>query len=456
MEQEYIEIDLKETLEKVIKRWKLISLITIISASLCFYIVSNFVPPVYQANTTLFIGKEQSSLGISLSELQVFNQLIDDYKQLIGTRLVIDQTISNLKLNMSIITFRKSLSVTSIENSRLFTVSFRHKDPQIAADVANELAKQLTIVAAEIVEVKNIRIIDKALAPDKTVAPRVALYTALAGIFGFIFSLLIILIQNLLKNKVQEEDDVEKLTKQPIKGIIPKFPKNAKQLITLNSPPTYIDESYKMLRTNLFYRIADNESSAILLTSSSVGEGKSTTISNLAVSIAQSGKRVLLMDTDLRHPTIHKIFEIDPIPGLTSIVFKDMDIHEVIKHIEGVDGLDILTSGVIPQSPSELLDSNTFRNLLETMKKSYDVILLDTPPILSVTDTLVLSKFVDGVLIVVAAGQTKKSDISNIRKLFRKVEANITGFILVKSGRKGIVDYYNHYHNHDKKVTKNS
>lgn len=452
MEQEYIEIDLKETLGKVVARWKLILLITLISSSLCYYVVSTYIPPVYQANTTLFIGKEQSSLGISLSELQVFNQLIDDYKQIIGTRLVIEQTISNMKLDMSMVAFRKSLSVTSIENSRLFTVSFRHTNPQLAADVANELAKQLTIAASEIVEVKNIRIIDKALPPEKTVAPRVALYTLLAGIFGFFMALLLILVQNLMNNKIQEEEDIEKIIRQPIKGIIPKFPKNSKQLLTMHEPPIYIDESYKMLRTNLFYRMSENERKVMLMTSALAGEGKSTTISNLAVSIAQSGKKVLLIDTDLRHPTLHKIFEVDPIPGFTNIIYKDVELVNAIIHVNGVEGLDIITSGRLPQSPSEIFDSMDFRGMLEALKEKYDIILLDTPPILSITDSLIISKSVDGILVVVAAGQTRKSDINNVNKLCRKIEVDIEGYIMVKSSRKGIKDYYNHYYNKDQRA----
>lgn len=226
MENDYQEINIKEILRAIIKKIWLIVLLMIIGATIAHYITVNYIVPTYQANTVLFIGREENiinGVGLSLNDLYINDQLFIDYQQLAGTRLVVDEVRKNLKTDISFEDFRRSMDVYTIGKSRLFGVSFKSSDPEFAAAASNELAKQITLAAAKIVNVQNIRIIDKAIVPTKQIAPNSMMNTVVAGFLGVFLGLLIIFIQVLFDNTIKSEEDVERLTKLPIIGVIPKF-----------------------------------------------------------------------------------------------------------------------------------------------------------------------------------------------------------------------------------------
>ncbi|PKM96266.1 MAG: hypothetical protein CVU84_00695 [Firmicutes bacterium HGW-Firmicutes-1] len=226
MDDQYKEMDLVEIINFILNKWWILMLFSAISASLTLFINVEYIQPVYEAETTLFIGKEKNNigeLGISLSEFEVKNKLVVDYKQIVGTRLVVEEVIQNFKLQMTLEEFRESLFVNTIEDSRFFTVGFKNTDPVLAANISNELAKQLTIVAAEIVDVESIRIIDMAIIPMEPISPNKIMYTLIAGIVGFMMGLLFLFIQLLLNNTIKKEEDIEKLIGLPVIGTIPKF-----------------------------------------------------------------------------------------------------------------------------------------------------------------------------------------------------------------------------------------
>ena len=168
-----------------------------------------------------------------------------------------------------------------------------------------------------------------------------------------------------------------------------------KSLITLNDPKSPVSEAYRMIRTNLEYTNIDKKNKTILFTSSKTKEGKSTTIVNLALTIANNNKKVILIDCDLRKPRIHKLFKLSNNKGVSSIIIKQDIFNEVIQPISEVPGLHILTSGPIPPMPSELISSERMNNLLQNLKEHFDYILIDAPPLLSVTDETILSRSVD-------------------------------------------------------------
>lgn len=218
----------------------------------------------------------------------------------------------------------------------------------------------------------------------------------------------------------------------------------SKQLITHYEPKSYASECFKMLRTNLNFINIDQEQKVFIVTSSTKDEGKSTTICNLAISYAQEGKKVLLVDCDLRKSTVHKMFGLPQIPGLTELLSNSKDGANAVKRLEDFKNLDVIPAGQFPPSPADLLGSKTTASFFEIIRSKYDVILLDTPPILHVTDAAVLSRFVDGVVLVVAEGESKKDAVVESVNAFRKVNANILGIIKTKveSSKK---DYY-YYH----------
>lgn len=206
-------------------------------------------------------------------------------------------------------------------------------------------------------------------------------------------------------------------------------------------PKAIASESYRTLRTNIQYSSFDKEYRVILVTSSEPGEGKSTTSGNLALSLAQGDKKVILVDCDLRKPSLHKKFKISNLYGLSDVLIGK----ETLEDASSKKGnLTILTAGKIPPNPSEMLASNAMTNLIEELKESFDYIILDTPPVQAVTDSQILSTKADGTILVVRAEKTKKDSVQNSISLLKKVNANIIGTVLngVDNSRHKYYYYY--------------
>lgn len=198
--------------------------------------------------------------------------------------------------------------------------------------------------------------------------------------------------------------------------------------IVEQEPKSIPAESYRTLRTNIQYSSFDNPYQTIVVTSSEPGEGKSTTSGNLALCLAQGDKRVILIDCDLRKPSIHKKFKISNIVGLSDVIIGKEELSTAVhRHNKN---LIVLTSGKIPPNPSEMLSSKAMSKLLEGLKKEFDYIILDTPPVQAVTDSQILSTKADGTILVIRAERTKKESVHNAVNLLKKVNANIIGTVL--------------------------
>jgi capsular exopolysaccharide synthesis family protein len=195
------------------------------------------------------------------------------------------------------------------------------------------------------------------------------------------------------------------------------------------NPKSTSSEAYRKLRTNIQFSSIDSQIQTIMIASALSGEGKTTTIGNLAVTYAQEGKKVLLMDTDLRKPAVHRMFNVPNHVGLTSVLSSQYKVTEVLRET-GVEGLHVLSSGPIPPNPSEMIGSRKMTALLEDLKEEYDVILFDTPPVLAVTDALIISSLCDGVILVVSAGKAKKDLVKKAKAHLEHVNARILGAVL--------------------------
>ena len=198
--------------------------------------------------------------------------------------------------------------------------------------------------------------------------------------------------------------------------------------IVEKEPKSIASESYRTLRTNIQYSSFDKKYQTIVVTSSEPGEGKSTTSGNLALCLAQGDKKVILIDCDLRKPSIHKKFKISNIVGLSDVIIGKEELSSAVHRHN--NNLIVLTSGKIPPNPSEMLSSKAMVNLLEALKKEFDYIILDTPPVQAVTDSQILSTKADGTILVVRAERTKKDAVNNAVSLLKKVNANIIGTVL--------------------------
>ncbi|SHF21735.1 CpsD/CapB family tyrosine-protein kinase [Alkalibacter saccharofermentans] len=213
-------------------------------------------------------------------------------------------------------------------------------------------------------------------------------------------------------------------------------------IVTQLDPKSAISEAFRNLRTNVHYTNIDNQVNLLQITSSVQGEGKSTITANYGVTLAQSGKKVLIVDCDLRRPQIHKIFNISNTNGLSNVLVGDNKMDKNIKDTK-VPNLFVLTSGPIPPNPSEMLDSKRMRELILSLKDHFDMILLDSPPIMPVTDGLILSQIVDGTIVIVSLGSTERDALKKTMDSLEKIGANILGTVINKASSKA--GYYVNY-----------
>ncbi|QAA32013.1 CpsD/CapB family tyrosine-protein kinase [Clostridium manihotivorum] len=218
-----------------------------------------------------------------------------------------------------------------------------------------------------------------------------------------------------------------------------------KNLISLVSNKSRGAEAFRTLRTNIQYSSLDEKMRVIVITSSSPSEGKSTVISNLASSMAQAGKKVLLIDCDFRRPTVHKKFGIPNSKGLANIIIGENKIEECLKSTE-IKNLYILTCGTLPPNPSELLGSKAMTKYLNEFKEIFDVVLIDAPPVLAVTDAQILSVNADGTLLVASYGKTEKKAIIKSKEMLDKVGSKLIGVVLNMVPSKANEYYYSKYY----------
>ena len=228
-------------------------------------------------------------------------------------------------------------------------------------------------------------------------------------------------------------------------------------LITINNPKNPAAEAYRVIRTSVQFAQAGKELKTIAITSCTPNEGKSMTVANLAIVLTQAGKSVLIMDCDMRNPTVHKNFNLSNKVGLSSCISMGTAVADAVQET-GIEGLDALTSGVIPPNPSELLGSERMQNILQRAKEEYDYVLIDTPPVMPVTDALIVSRFVDGMILVIASAEVKVEMAREVKNQLVNAGANILGVVLnkVRSEHHGYGYGYYYYYGHDGEKHKKS
>lgn len=215
------------------------------------------------------------------------------------------------------------------------------------------------------------------------------------------------------------------------------------ELVTISEPRSAVSEAYRTLRTNLDFASLDQACKTLVVTSAGVGEGKSTTLANLAVVSAQAGRRVILVDADLRRPTLHQVFGLDNEQGLTTAMMDESALASPPLQAAGVQGLSVLTSGPLPPNPADLMGSRRMEEVIAALAEQADQVLFDTPPVVAVTDAAVLATKVDGVLLVISAGKTRREYARTAVQRLEQINARLVGTVLtnVQMGT-GFSGYY--------------
>ncbi len=299
----------------------------------------------------------------------------------------------------------------------------------------------------------NIVILRRAQEPARQKEPPTARNALSAGLAAAVLVLGMVFLIDYLDDTIKTPDDVSRLLGMGTLGAVGRLENRNEELVTLSHPLSPMSEAFRRLRTNIRFASVDRPIKTLLITSADAVEGKSLTASNLAVSMAQAGLKVIIVDADLRRPRMHEIFGLRPQDGLTGALL-DGSPDGRLQPVQQ-EGLKVLPAGELPPNPAELLGSRRMRELLDLLSQQADVVLLDSPPLLPVTDAAVLAREVDGVLLLVDSGNTRRGAARQAIESLRQVGANVIGVVLnkVANGRDGYYYYY-HYHYHDQGTKK--
>jgi capsular exopolysaccharide synthesis family protein len=270
----------------------------------------------------------------------------------------------------------------------------------------------------------NVTVVDHATPPTSAVSPN-PVRNGIGGLaLGLLLGAAIAALLERLDDRVRDQDTLERAVRgRPVLAAIPPSGRGASGLVTIKDPTSAAAEAFRQLRTAIRFASIESPASVVAVASATEGEGVSEVVANLGVVVAQSGLRVAVVSGDLRKPSLHTLFGLDSSPGLTSVLLEDAPLVEALRPVPGVPGLDLLASGALPPNPSELLDSTRVGAVFKALADSYDMVLLDTPPLLDVTDALIVGRCADAVAVVARVGRVDRSQL--VRALDHLAQANL-------------------------------
>ncbi len=298
---------------------------------------------------------------------------------------------------------------------------------------------------AEAESISNVIQAEPATIPLRPVRPRVMQNTLLAAVVGGMLAVGVVFLVDALDDTVKGPEDITRNTGTVVLGVIASYDAAKSDLVTLAEPRSPIAEAFRSLRTNIQFASVDKPLQSILVTSALPSEGKSTVAANLAITMAQSGKRVVLLESDLRRPSVHRYLKVPNRMGLSTMFVRPQVYLDGNLQGTRIPNLKVLTAGDLPPNPSELLGSERMQAILRQLREQADVLILDTPPMMAVTDAVVLAPRVDGVLLVARPGGTKNSALRTAVEQLRRTGANILGVVLNEVQMKGY--RYRYYSN---------
>ncbi|MBA4388060.1 MAG: hypothetical protein C0404_08775 [Verrucomicrobia bacterium] len=348
-----------------------------------------------------------------------------------------------------------ALAKDAFEQNRLEAEVARHRK---LIEVLTERMREVDVSGG--FGATNVQVVEPAGIPGVPFKPnklRIMLVSLFFGLFagiglGFLF-------EN-LDDTIKTPEDLRAKLGVPLLGFVPRLENEINKkdtisvggMISLEEPISSLAEAYRNIRTSLFYSLPAGEAKILAVTSCVPGEGKTTTACNLAIAIARTGKRVLLIDADFHRPTVSKLFALDSEKGLTNVLVGELRLTQAIQHVTFretlVENLDVLASGADSPNPAELLGSHMMKTLLSTLRDAYDWIIVDTPPVLFVSDASIVSAICDGVILVVRAGKNNRSILLRTKEHLEALKVKIVGAVLNQMVASLAGRYYSYYYYH--------
>lgn len=433
------------------RNWVLIlaSVLLGISAAAAYSLI---VTPKYEATTELYVSVragDGSATGDLVQGTNFARQAVTSYVDVVDSAIVLDRVIEELGLEQTAGELEEAVEASSPLNTVLIDITVTDSDPERAAEIANATGRNFAEVvvndlekpdgdAASLVKIETIQ---PAVVPESASSPNVPLNLALGGLVGLALGVGIGVLRTVLDTRIHSLHDIEQVTDKPLLGGIALDPDAKKRpLIVHADPRNPRAESFRSLRTNLQFVNVEGGARSFVITSAGPGEGKSTTTANLAISLAETGARVALIDGDLRLPKIADYLGIEGGVGLTDVLIGRAELADVLQKW-GRGQLYVLPAGRIPPNPSELLGSAAMDRLLKMLTEKVDYVLVDAPPLLLVTDAAVVSKLAGGAILIAASGSTRKPQLAAAVRALDAIGSRLLGVVVTMLPTKGPDSY---------------
>ena len=451
------EINIKEFLG-YIKEKVLYVIIAIILCVSAFAAYDLFIKtPKYSTYATIALVKANEGATMTQNDLNVNKSLVSTYSVIVKSKKVLKATIEESGFKYTPEELSNEISVSSPDEVNLIKITVQDKSAKNAYKITKTLAAVFSKEVANTYEMNNIRIIEEPEITDKVSNNTLKRDLILGFAIGLFLSVGVLFVIFYFDDTIKYHDDIEEELGLPILAKVFKSRLGDKkkpistELILAKYPKSVVSESIKTFRTNLEFTSIDKTIRTMLITSSVPGEGKSFISANLAISFAQSNKRVLIIDADMRKGRLHKVFRVNNTKGYSNLLLdKPENFIEYIKKTS-VDGVSVITRGTIPPNPSELLGSTKNKELIKELKKHYDKIIFDGVPCSGMPDSIIMSSLVDSVVIVASNKMTPKNEFINTKNVLLKANAPISGFIVNKiDSTQGTYGKYYYYYG-DKK-----
>lgn len=445
------EINLKELFDYFIDKLRYIIIATLVCCLIGGIYTKFLTVPMYKSSTTVILGSNQEGTGITQSDISINNNLVSTYAEIIKSRRVLEQVQKELNESYTYKELASEISVSSINNTQIIKITVEDNNALNAKIIANLVAKVFTVEVPELYNLDNVHILDVAIEEDEPYNINVAKSSIIGGVLGLVLSSGIFFVIYYFDRTAKSVEQVEEVLQMPILGSVEETKNLKEELVVATNPKEIISEQIRTIRTNLQFTSADEKIKTILITSSIPSEGKSFISSNLATAFAQNNKKVLIVDCDMRKGRVNKIFKISNRIGLSNLLaYKEDDEENLEDYVfkTKIDNLYIIPRGKVPPNPSELLNSQKTAKLISLLSEIFDYIIFDGPPVNGLSDSLIMSDYVDRTIVVTSLNSAPIELLESTKKMLTNVNAKVAGVIVNKvPRRKGSGKSYYYYEN---------
>ncbi|MDX1872144.1 polysaccharide biosynthesis tyrosine autokinase [Mycolicibacterium sp. 120266] len=447
-------MNIQEYVKLLRGRWLTVAL-TILVAVLGAVAVTLLTTPLYKASTRLFVSTNAgSSIADTYQGNRFSQERVDSYVELLTGQTLAQRTIDKLGLDMSAQDLQEHVKATSKPQTVLITLDVLDPSPVRARDIANALSDEFVVMVRELETPEDgtspdsrVVLEQRASIPDTPAVPKPTRNIAVGLGLGVLVGIGLAHVRDLLDNTVKDRETLETIAGTGVVGNIPlDKDRRKKPAISFDNDNSAIAEGFRKLRTNLQFLAVDNPPRVIVLTSSVPSEGKSTTAINLALALAEADYSVVVVDGDLRRPTLHKYLNLVGAVGFSTVISGQASLDDALQK-SSVAGLTVLTAGAIPPNPSELLGSQSAKATLAELRARFDYVIVDSTPLLAVTDAAILAAASDGVLMMTRFGYTKREQVAHAVASLHNVGASVLGAVFTMvPARSGSPYSYSYYY----------